>query len=147
MTVTFAESCTGGLCAANITKVSGASQVFKGSAVTYSEQIKSKLVGVTKDTLDKHTVYSKECAREMCLGAKDLFCADVAIGITGIAGPSGATENDPVGTVYIAVARGNGCVCERFVFEGDRERVRESAALKAFEMAVNTLIYSTKKES
>lgn len=139
MTITFAESCTGGLCAANITRVGGASGVFKGSVVTYSESVKEKLVGVSKETLEKHTVYSEKCALEMSFGAKNLFGADMAVSLTGIAGPSGATESDPVGTVYVSLICENTHVCHRFVFEGDRDTVRNSAVLHAFEMAISYL--------
>lgn len=143
MTITFAESCTGGLCAANITRVSGASSVFKGSAVTYSEKIKQSLIKVSEETLEKHTVYSEKCALEMSVGAKELFGADMAISVTGIAGPAGATENDPVGTVYLSLSCNDTHICERFVFEGDRDNVRASAVLAAYEMAINYL-YSHK---
>ena len=136
MTITFAESCTGGLCAADLTRVNGASGVFKGSAVTYSEEIKSALVGVSDKTLEEYGVYSKECAKEMSAGARRLFGADIALALTGIAGPSGATKTDPVGTVYISLDSSNFNICKRFVFDGDRDRVRSLATLAAYEMAI-----------
>jgi len=139
MTITFAESCTGGLCAANITRVSGASEVFKGSAVTYCDEIKNSLIGVSSATLERYTVYSTQCAMEMSAGVKKLFGADMAISLTGIAGPSGATERDPVGTVYISLICGDTHTCRRHVFSGDRDTVRSKATLAAFEMAVENL--------
>ena len=139
MTITFAESCTGGLCAANITKVSGASAVFKGSIVTYSEATKEKLAGVCPKTIEKHTVYSENCALEMSLGAKNLIGADMALALSGIAGPSGATKTDPVGTVYISLICENTHTCRRYVFDGDRDGVRSRAVLAAYEMAINYL--------
>ena len=146
MTITFAESCTGGLCAASITSVGGASGVFKGSVVTYSESIKEKLVGVSQNTLEKHTVYSEKCALEMSLGAKNLIGADIAVSLTGIAGPSGATEKDPVGTVYISLICDGTHICRRSVFDGDRDRVRQSAVLSAFDMAINYLNHNYSKK-
>lgn len=140
MSITFAESCTGGLCAANITRVAGASSVFKGSAVTYCDEIKGSLIGVSKQTLEKYTVYSRECANEMSKGVKELLGAQIAIGITGIAGPSGATKNDPVGTVYVSLCSKEAHFCKRFVFDLDRDGVRNAATLAAFEMAIDHLL-------
>lgn len=139
MTITFAESCTGGLCAANITRISGASGVFKGSAVTYCDEVKNSLIGVSSRTLDTHTVYSNECALEMSAGVQKLFGADMAISLTGIAGPLGATEKDPVGTVYISLICQNTHISTRRIFTGDRDTVREKATLAAFEMAIDHL--------
>lgn len=145
MTITFAESCTGGLCAANITRVDGASAVFKGSVVTYSEATKEKLAGVCPKTIEKYTVYSENCALEMSLGSKKLIGADMALALSGIAGPSGATKTDPVGTVYISLACESTHTCRRYVFDGDRGAVRSKAVLSAFEMAINYLTINEKE--
>lgn len=139
MTITFAESCTGGLCASSITRVSGASEIFKGSAVTYCDQVKSDLLGVSGATLEKHTVYSGACANEMSAGVQKLFGADMAISLTGIAGPSGATQKDPVGTVYVSLICKDTHFYKRFVFTADRDQVRNLSVISAFEMAISHL--------
>jgi nicotinamide-nucleotide amidase len=132
-----AESCTGGMVSEKITSVAGASKMFLGGVCSYTEQIKQKILGVKKDTLDRYTVYSPQVASEMSRGALELFGADVAVGITGIAGPSGGTAQQPVGTVYIGFD-----ICGRqFVklpklwelHDTSRENIRRSAAAFAFE--------------
>lgn len=127
LTVTFAESCTGGLMAKSITDVPGASSVFPGSAVTYSNGIKIKLTSVKEETIEKHTEVSFECAKEMAAGAAEFFGADIAVSATGYAGPGGSTEKEPVGTVYVGV-----CVCGRtdayrlYYKDKSREEIRQS---------------------
>ena len=101
VTMSTAESCTGGMVDECITAVSGASAMFKGGVCTYTEDIKMKVLGVKKETLEKYTVYSSEVASEMSRGAMELFGTDCAVGITGLAGPTGGTEEKPVGTVYV----------------------------------------------
>lgn len=116
LTLSLAESCTGGLIAAAITSVSGASQIFLGSAVTYTEDVKTKLLGVSR----KYTVYSEQTALEMSRGANELFGSDYSVAVTGIAGPSGGTSEKPVGTVYISVASREKQTVRRFDLCGDR---------------------------
>ncbi|MBQ2253033.1 MAG: CinA family protein [Clostridia bacterium] len=122
-----AESCTGGMIAETLTAVSGASEVFLGSLVTYDERMKEKWLGVSPETLRGHGAVSADCAREMALGARRASGADVALSVTGFAGPGGGTERDPVGTVYLAVAQGDVCECVKRRFSGDREAVRRQA--------------------
>lgn len=98
-----AESCTGGMVAQTVTDISGASAMFLGGICSYTEEIKKKLLGVSEKTLSDYTVYSEQTASEMSAGALKLFEADVAVGITGIAGPDGGTDEKPVGTVYVSV--------------------------------------------
>lgn len=128
MTVTFAESCTGGLVSKKVTDVSGASGCFDCGFVTYSNQMKSKLLGVSEKTLERYGAVSSETAYEMCGGAKSKADADVAVSLTGIAGPGGGTPEKPVGLVYVGVCTDKiHSVC-RLELKGDRETVRESAA-------------------
>ena len=125
--ITFAESCTGGLMAASVTDVPGASAVFPGSAVTYSNGIKIKAVSVDPETIEKHTEVSREAAREMAAGAAAFFGADIAVSATGYAGPGGGTENDPVGTVYVGVFVRGRVDAYRLFFPGrDRGQIREA---------------------
>ncbi len=104
MTITFAESCTGGLLAKTLTDNAGVSQVFLGSAVTYANSIKSELIDVKEKTLEAHGAVSRQTAYEMVKGAKSVFGADVAASVTGIAGPDGGSEEKPVGLVYIGIS-------------------------------------------
>jgi len=124
MTLAAAESCTGGLLSARLTEVAGASEVFTGAAVTYSNDAKEALVGVPHDLLVAHGAVSEPVARAMAEGARRRFKADWGIGITGIAGPSGGTGDKPVGLVHWAVAGGAGVDADRRVFPGDRAAVR-----------------------
>lgn len=143
LTITAAESCTGGLVASFITYVSGSSACFYGSFVTYSNEIKMKMLGVSVETLENHGAVSSECVEQMCKGAAERMDSDIAIAISGIAGPSGGTEQKPVGTVYIGVYF-NGkdnkkSVVDRFNFEGDRQAVRLSSVYEAFKMVLSGL--------
>ena len=130
-TVSTAESCTGGLISSNITAIPGSSDVFLGGAVTYSNQSKVSILGVSQSTLEAHGAVSEETAREMVKGAVDVFGSDYAVAVTGIAGPGGATPEKPVGLVYIAVADGPRIVVTKNNFSGDRDAVRESTVKEA----------------
>ena len=134
-----AESCTGGLLSQRITSVSGSSAVIGLGVVSYSEEIKQKVLGVSADTLSDGGVYSKTCALEMAEGVRRLSGSDLGIGITGIAGPSGGTEQDPVGTVYIALSSEGKKVAVRRLFghaKSSREQIRFRAVSEALMMAL-----------
>lgn len=125
--ITAAESCTGGLFASKITAVPGSSSCFDGSFVTYSNEQKIRLLGVSPKTLEDFGAVSYQTALEMARGAKKSFEADIAVGITGIAGPGGGNDEKPVGTVYISVAFSGGEVAAKCLFSGNRDEVREQA--------------------
>ncbi len=146
LTLSCAESCTGGSLAASVTAVPGASAVFFGGAVTYTEEMKMKLVGVKRETLDRYTVYSAEVAQEMSEGVRKVTGSDYGVGITGIAGPSGGTEDKPVGTVYVSVSGKNGTVTadlalykEKEYEKLDRRSIRELTVLKSLQMLEDLL--------
>ena len=122
LTIATAESCTGGLLAKRITSIPGASGCFEMGVITYSNESKIKLLGVNKETLAKFGAVSEQTAREMSIGIKKLSQADIAVSITGIAGPGGGTESKPVGLVYVGI---NNDVYE-LQFVGDRENIRKS---------------------
>ncbi len=103
LTVTFAESCTGGKLASTFSEVSGLSRVFNGSVVSYSNGIKAQWLGVKESTLNRYGAVSRECVAEMLDGVLKLSSADCAVAISGIAGPTGGTLEKPVGTVFIGV--------------------------------------------
>ena len=132
LTISAAESCTGGLLSAAITEVSGASSVLNAGVVTYSNEAKQRYLGVKSETLQKYGAVSKYTALEMSDGIKKANNADIGVGITGIAGPTGGTDEKPVGLVYIAV---NEVVAENH-FSGSREEVRAAAVNKALKMVL-----------
>ena len=134
--IALAESCTGGTIAQMLTAVAGASQVLELGVVSYSERIKSKVINVQKATLEKFTVYSAETAREMALGVLALADADLAVGVTGLAGPGGGTAEKPVGLVYIAVGNAADLRVREFHFSGGRSEIRQKAAAAALHMAL-----------
>ena len=137
MMITTVESCTGGLIAARLVNVSGASNVFSEGYITYSEDAKAKMVDVNPETIKKYNVVSEEVAYEMASGGAKTANADVAVSVTGVAGPLGGTKDIPVGTVCIGVYYKNKVITEKFLFNGDRLQVRNQAVDKALEMVWN----------
>lgn len=126
-TLAFAESCTGGLAAGLVTEIPGSSRVFLGSAVTYSNEAKTALVGVPKQLLDAHGAVSEEVAIAMAEGARSRLGASIGLSFTGVAGPGGGSEKKPVGLVHFAVATAHGTYPAHHIFEGDRQAIRERA--------------------
>jgi len=135
--IATAESCTGGLIAAMLTEIAGSSDVVERGFVTYTNGAKTAMLGVPGDMLAAHGAVSAEVARAMAEGALARSPADIAVAVTGIAGPGGATPTKPVGLVHIGCARrGRPTVVERHVFAGDRRAVRAATVLRAFDLAV-----------
>lgn len=134
MTVSFAESCTGGLVSAALTDFPGASAIFSGSIVAYSNTVKQRILGVSEQVLADDGAVSESCARAMATGCRNIMNTDYAIAITGIAGPDGGTAEKPVGLVFIAVAGPNGVTARRLQIGGNRARIRKVAALNAYEL-------------
>jgi nicotinamide-nucleotide amidase len=131
--IATAESCTGGMIAAAITDIAGSSDVFERGFVTYSNEAKTQQIGVPTDLIAHHGAVSVHVAREMAAGALKHSAADVAIAVTGIAGPGGGSDAKPVGLVYLAVARrGSDPAIERHQFHGDRHAVRVASVEAAF---------------
>ena len=143
--VTFAsaESCTGGNIAHVITLIPGSSEVFKGTAVTYATPMKTKVLGVPAATIERHGVVSQQVVEGMALGVRNLMEADFGVATTGVAGPSGGTEETPVGTVWIGVASPSGVVSKRFNFGKDRENVINRATIMAYEMLRKEVLFYT----
>lgn len=134
-TLALAESCSGGWLAQRITDVPGSSDYFIESAVTYSNEAKIRRLGVSEETLAKHGAVSRQIVMEMARGVRKGSGADVAVAISGIAGPEGGTEDKPLGTVYICVVAADGSeACFRFLFPGDREKIRFQATQMALAM-------------
>jgi len=134
LTLSCAESCTGGLIASKITNTPGASELFKGSVVTYSNEWKEELLQVPKELLEKHGAVSSECALAMVDNLCSIYKSDVGISVTGIAGPSGGSAEKPVGLVYIAIKINNKSFVEKYIFHGDRSSIRRKTVSNAFNL-------------
>ena len=139
-TFALAESCTGGNMAHVITLIPGSSKVFKGAAVTYANATKTKVLGVPSEMIEKCGVVSQDVVESMATGVRSLMDADYGVATTGIAGPSGGTDENPVGTVWIGVASASGVVSKCFNFGKDRENIINRATIAAYEMLRQELI-------
>ena len=140
LTLATAESCTGGKIAATLSAVSGASNYFKGSVVSYASQTKIDVLGVSNETIDKYSVVSAEVAKEMALGIQKLTQADYAIATTGNAGPAKGDSDAELGTVFIAIATPNNVFIEEFNFGQPREKVIDRAVSKALELIYKEIL-------
>ena len=137
-TLAFAESCTGGLASSLVTDIAGSSEYLVGSAVTYTNEAKHKLLEVQKATLTSYGAVSEQTACEMAQGVRKLFGSNFGVGITGNAGPGGS-EGKPVGLVYIAVATGDEVYCKEYLFTSDRIENKLRIALTAISMVIDKL--------
>lgn len=131
LTVSTVESCTGGMLAARLINVSGVSDVYKSGYITYSNKAKRRILGIKKGLLEKKGAVSEEVAKEMAKGAAAISRAEVAVSITGIAGPGGGTEEKPVGLVYIACSVCGKIKVRKYNFRGNRAKIRETAVSSA----------------
>ena len=138
-TVTTAESCTGGLLAGRILNVSGASAVYNEGHITYSNEAKERLLGVSHETLETYGAVSKETAAEMARGAALVANANVGLSTTGIAGPTGGAPEKPVGLVYVGCYYDGEVAVEECRFTGDREQNRSAAVTAALELLWKSL--------
>lgn len=130
--IATAESCTGGLIAASLTEIPGSSDVFERGFVTYSNEAKTEMLGVPAGLIAEHGAVSEPVARAMAEGALAHSSADIAVAVTGIAGPGGGSAEKPVGLVFIGAARmGVSAIAERHVFPGDRAEVRRATVMRA----------------
>lgn len=139
LTLSTAESCTGGLISKIITDTPGASEYFLGGLVVYSNSAKKNLLGVSDETLKIHGAVSPECAREMAIGCQKIFSSDIAISVTGIAGPAGGTPDKPVGTMYFHYQnrkQGHSLTAQ---FSGNRKTIRQLAAEYIIEILINDI--------
>ncbi|MDO5562902.1 MAG: CinA family protein [Synergistaceae bacterium] len=127
LTLSFAESCTGGMAAAAVTDISGASSMFLGSAVTYSNEAKMSVLGVSGDVLERYGAVSSECAEQMAVGSRRIYGSDIAMSVTGIAGPDGGSAEKPVGTVWFGFSDKDGAATFMRAFKGGRKEIREAS--------------------
>lgn len=135
----LAESCTGGLLGHRITNVAGSSEYFTGSVVTYSYEAKVAVLGVSWDTLNTFGAVSQETVLDMANGAKRLFGVDIAVSVSGIAGPGGGTPEKPVGTTWVGLVTPEGEWARKFIFNGDREQNKAASAEAALQMLLDCL--------
>ena len=134
ITVATAESCTGGNISKEFVEYAGISQVFLGGLCTYHNSVKMNVLGVKEETLKNFGAVSEDCAKEMLIGVKKVTGAQAAVCTTGIAGPSGATKDKPVGLVFIGATFNEKTVIEKHIFAGDRKQVIEQAKQRALEL-------------
>jgi len=139
LTLALAESCTGGLVGHRMTNVPGSSEYFIGGIVAYSYEAKVKTLDVSWDTLNKYGAVSSETVLEMARGAKKLLDADIAVSVSGIAGPGGGTDEKPVGTTWVGLAANDGEWSREFHFDGDRDQNKTSSAEAAMQMLLGYL--------
>lgn len=139
MTLGTAESLTAGLIAAMVADVSGASAVLMGGVVSYDPRVKHEVLGVSQEVIDTVGVVSEACALQMADGARKLLKVDVALSATGVAGPTGGTAENPVGTVWLGVSTAEGTIARRFQFDGDRQSVRRQTVETALRLALDVL--------
>jgi len=136
----LAESCTGGLAGHRITNVPGSSEYFMGGVISYAYEAKVSILGVSWDTLNTFGAVSHETVLEMAHGAKKIFNVDVAVSISGIAGPDGGSEDKPVGTTWVGLVANDGEWTREFHFDGDREQNKAASADAALHMLLNYLL-------
>ncbi len=134
-----AESCTGGLLSSVITDVSGSSEYFVLGIVAYSPEQKEKLLKIPKKIIDKYTAVSEEVAMLMAENVRKFAKADIGVGITGYAGPSGGTVKNPAGTVYISVVSKDKSIAERFIFKGKRKTIKRKAVSRVLSLVCKIL--------
>lgn len=127
-TVATAESCTGGLVGAMLTEVPGASAVYKGGVISYWSEVKEQILGVSSDTLSAFGAVSEETAMQMARGIRETLKSDVAVSVTGLAGPEGDGSDHPVGTVYVGFADHEQVFAREYHFSGNRSEIRQQAA-------------------
>lgn len=146
-TVAFAESCTGGLISKRITDISGASEVFMGSCVTYANEAKMKLLGVKSETLEAFGAVSEQSAKEMARGVREALCVDIGVSVTGVAGPTGGTPEKPVGTVFLGISTESGEQVRALSLSAmkSREYIRAVSASNAFDMILKNFDEKSEK--
>jgi nicotinamide-nucleotide amidase len=139
LSIVTAESCTGGWLAKCFTDLAGSSAWFDRGFVTYSNASKQDMLGVSKASLEKYGAVSEQVAKEMAQGALKNSQADIAVAITGIAGPDGGTNDKPVGTVWIAWAKADNTFSQQFKFEGKREQIRYQSIIESINGIISTI--------
>lgn len=139
VSIATAESCTAGLLAAKITSIAGASSFFKGGIIAYQNDVKINLLGVSKSLIKEKTEVCAEVVQQMAEGVRNKFSADFSVATSGYAGPTGGSELNPIGTVFIAISSKEKTISKRFVFVGDRESIVSQSVISGAEFLVEVL--------
>ena len=139
VSIATAESCTAGLLAAKITSIAGASSFFKGGIIAYQNDVKINLLGVSKSVIKEKTEVCAEVVQQMAEGVRNKFSADFSVATSGYAGPTGGSELNPIGTVFIAISSKEKTISKRFVFLGDRESVVSQSVISGAEFLMEVL--------
>ena len=139
VSIATAESCTAGLLAAKITSIPGASSFFKGGIIAYQNDVKIDHLGVSKSLIKEKTEVCAEVVQQMAQGVRNKFSADFSVATSGYAGPTGGSELNPIGTVFIAISSKEKTISKRFVFLGDRESVVSQSVISGAEFLVEVL--------
>ena len=139
VSISVAESCTSGLIASKLTRKSGSSTFFKGGVVAYQNEIKINILGVNQLLIDAKTEVNEDVVNQMAEGVRKSFLADYSIAISGYAGPSGGTNNNPIGTVFIAISNASGVDVERFIFSGNRQSVVNQSSEKSLSLLYDAI--------
>lgn len=137
--LSVAESCTGGLIAGRITDIAGSSEYFEGGVVSYSNEAKTRFLGVPEELLVGYGAVSREVAQSMAEGVRRATGSDVGLSVTGVAGPGGGSDLKPVGTVFIGLCWQGGILVKEFHFGGDRKKVRQQSSDAALQMIIDHL--------
>jgi len=145
-TLAVAESCTGGLVGHRLTQVPGSSAAFLGGVIAYHNVVKERVLGVPAEILERDGAVSEAAALAMAEGARRLLGADVAVAVTGIAGPAGGTEDKPVGLTYVALAGPESRTCERYLWRGERTANKESSAEAALALLCRYLSAEARRD-
>ena len=141
--VTTAESCTGGMIASSIVSVSGSSNIFKSSFVTYSNQMKTKLLKIPSEIIEINGAVSEVVAKNMAMNILDILESDISIAVTGIAGPGGGSKCKPVGLVWIGIGTHSSTIAKKYLFNGNRLEIRQKTTLESLKLA--NYVISNKK--
>ena len=139
LTLVTAESCTGGLVGHWITNIPGSSAYYLGGVVSYSNGLKTGIVGVNPNTIEEHGAVSEQTALEMAVGVRKKLGADIGVSVTGIAGPGGATESKPVGLTWIGLSGHTGDICRRYIWDRDRIGNKDESARAVLRLLVEYL--------
>ena len=139
VSIATAESCTAGLLAAKITSIAGASSFFKGGIIAYQNDIKINHLGVSKSLIKEKTEVCAEVVQQMAQGVRNKFSADFSVATSGYAGPTGGSELNPIGTVFIAISSKEKTISKRFVFVGDRESIVSQSVISGAEFLMEVL--------
>lgn len=140
LTITTAESCTGGMISSAIVHINGSSQIFKSSVIVYSNDMKSKLLNIPKDLITRNGAVSEIVALNMAKKSLEILNSDVSIAVTGIAGPTGGSVDKPVGLVWIGIGTKEKIITNKYQFNGNRLKIRQKTTQKSLELANDVIL-------